>query len=74
MFKNVYVPWNVFFVTNDFSNFSVLFCFVVLLNVGHKRSCAYIFTYTITDGNCIVYRKTDGLEVDCYVRLFLKGC
>ena len=22
----------------------------------------------------IVYRKTDGLEVDCYVALFLKQC
>ena len=22
----------------------------------------------------IAYRKTDGLEVDCYVLLFLKGC
>ena len=50
-----------FFVTNDFSNFLVLFCFVILLNVGYQKSCAYVFTYTITDSNCIV---------DCYVLLF----
>ena len=23
---------------------------------------------------CVAYRKTDGLEVDCYILLFLKGC
>ena len=50
-----------FFITNDFSNFLVLFCFVILLNVGCQKSCAYVFTYTITDSNCIV---------DCYVLLF----
>ena len=35
-----------FFVTNDFSNFLVLLCFVILPNVGHKTKVAHIYLHT----------------------------
>ena len=42
----------------------------------NKRATAQKMKFSIKDllSKCIVYRKTDGLEVDCYVLLFLKVC
>ena len=35
----------------NITNLPFLFCFVILFNVGHNTTVAYIFTYTITNLN-----------------------
>ena len=44
MFR-ISAPRNIFLVANDFSNFSVLFCLVILLNVGHKTKIGHIYLH-----------------------------
>ena len=44
MFR-ISAPRNIFLVIKDFSNFSVLFCFVILFNVGHKTKVAHIYLH-----------------------------
>ena len=44
MFR-ISAPRNTFLVTNDLSNFTVLLCFVILLNVGHKTKSAHIYLH-----------------------------
>ena len=46
----------------------------IKLQIGNKREILKLFCQSSKYIWTVVYRKTDGLEVDCYVLLFLKVC